>query len=144
MVFKFNYEYLHVRCKLSRAADRVLNLSLGLAFFGKSKFMVCDLWLLDFDRFCLFPPLLKWLTEQKNPKSLWSLQYVHCNTTNFAGFFVLRCVLFWIVHETTFCVSTLLGQAQVAMKIKTELNTGNNILHYMWRNDYVSEANPFF
>ena len=40
--------------------------------------------------------------------------------------------------------STLLGQAQVAMKIKTELNTGNNILHYMWRNDYISEANPFF
>ena len=39
--------------------------------------------------------------------------------------------------------STLLGQAQVAMKIKTELNTGNNILHYMWRYDYVSESNPF-
>ena len=34
--------------------------------------------------FALTPPSLKWLTEQKNPKSLRSLQYAQRDTTNFA------------------------------------------------------------
>ena len=37
--------------------------------------------------FALTLPLLKWLTEQKNPKSLRSLQYVQHGTTNFAFVF---------------------------------------------------------
>ena len=112
------------------------------------KVMVCDLWLVDFNPFSVFPHLVKWLTEQKNPKSLPTLQYVQCNTKNFA---VNRKLFFLFLHLSCFelsmkqlsVFSTLLGQAQVAVKIKTELNTGNNILHYMWRNDYISESNPF-
>ena len=34
--------------------------------------------------FALTPPSLKWLMEQKNPKSLQSLQYAQGDTTNFA------------------------------------------------------------
>ena len=34
--------------------------------------------------FALTPPSLKWLMEQKNPKSLWSLQNTRRNTMNFA------------------------------------------------------------
>ena len=33
--------------------------------------------------FALTPPSLKWLTEQKNPKSLWSLQKAQRDATNF-------------------------------------------------------------
>ena len=34
--------------------------------------------------FALVPPSLQWLTEQKKPKSLWSLQYVQHDTTKFS------------------------------------------------------------
>ena len=34
--------------------------------------------------FALTPPSLKWLTEQKSPKSLWILQNMWHDTTNFA------------------------------------------------------------
>ena len=34
--------------------------------------------------FALTPPSLKWLTEQKSPKSLWILQNMRRDTTNFA------------------------------------------------------------
>ena len=39
--------------------------------------------------FALTPPSLKWLTEQKNPKSLLSLQNAQRHTTNFAIILIL-------------------------------------------------------
>ena len=46
--------------------------------------------------FALTPPSLKWLTEQKNPKSLQSLQNAQRDTTNFAVIlFVYNMMIGW-------------------------------------------------
>ena len=62
--------------------------------------------------FALTPPSLKWSTEQKNPKSLQSLQYEQHDTTNFA-------VRIWW------------------KKIKSEIEDANRLWTLLWSSNAV-------
>ena len=105
------------------------------------KVMVCDFVIGGFQSVLFvsaFTKMIDWTEKPKIPSkfAICAVQYNKFCCKPLLVFLYLHLSCFELSMKQLSVFSTLLlGQAQVAMKIKTELNTGNNILYYMWRND---------
>ena len=77
-----------------------------------------------------FNKMIDWTEKPKIPSkfAICAVQYNKFCCKPLVVFLYLHLSCFELSMKQLSVFSTLLGQAQVAMKIKTELNTGNNIL----------------